>query len=67
MQKYVYVKSPMKAAQLLERGFSYIKTPFNSKENMFVFALDEALQHVLSAEFIQGHDYIVRDGALIAF
>lgn len=67
MQKYVYVRSPMKAAQLLERGFSYIKAPFGSKNPMFIFSMTDALQTVLDNSFVVGEDYIVRDGALVNF
>ena len=67
MQKYVYVRSPLKAAQLLEIGFSYIKAPFGSKTPMFIFSLTDSLQSVLDSGFIMGEDYIIRDGAIVNF
>lgn len=67
MQKYVYVRSPLKAAQLLNLGFSYIKAPFNTDSPMFIFSVDEKLMRILESQFSVNEDYIVRDGALLTF
>lgn len=67
MQKFIYVRSPLKAAQLVEAGFSYMRAPFGTNESMFIFSYDEAMMPILQADFALGDDYIVRDGALVAF
>ena len=67
MQKYVYVRSPLRAAQLIDLGFSYIKAPFNAKEPMYIFSAEDKLMQFLQAEFSVNEDYIVRDGALLTF
>lgn len=67
MQKYVYVKSPLKAAQLLEKGFSYIKAPLSGAVPMYIFEASEALLRCVQGSFAVGEDYVVRDGALVNF
>lgn len=67
MQKYIYVRSPLKAAQLVEAGFSYMKALFGVNEPMFIFSYQEAMMPILQADFALGDDYIIRDGALVAF
>lgn len=67
MQKFIYVRSPLKAAQLVEAGFSYMKAPFESNIPMFIFSYDESMMPILQADFALGEDYIIRDGALVAF
>ena len=67
MQKYIYIRSPLKAAQLVEAGFSYMKAPFASNNQMFIFAYDESMMPILHSDFAVGEDYVIRDGALLAF
>lgn len=67
MQKYVYVRSPLKAAQLLEAGFSYMKAPFDSDNSVFIFDANDSLLQVLQSSFALGEDYIVQDGARMNF
>lgn len=57
----------MKAAQLVEAGFSYIKAPFGSDNPMFIFSAEDALLTYLQNNFTFAEDYIVRDGALMNF
>ena len=67
MQKYIYVKSPMIAAHLLDRGFSYMRVPFGSTNPVFIFSFNDAIIQCLEEECIVGQDYVVRDGAVINF
>lgn len=67
MQKYVYIRSPLKAAQLLEAGFSYMKAPFGSDNSVFIFEVNDALMQFLQRSFTLGEDYIVQDGARMNF
>ncbi len=67
MQKYVYMRSPLQAAQLLERGFSYITTPIDRDHSFYVFDATPALLAVLKEQFTVNEDYIIQDGALVNF
>lgn len=67
MQKYVYVRSPLQAAQLLEQGFSYVRTPMGRGDSLYVFMADPALLAVLREQFTVNEDYVIRDSALISF
>ena len=67
MQEYVYVRSPLQAAQLLEQGFSYIRTPMGRGDSLYVFEATPALLAVLQEQFTVNEDYIIRSGALINF
>ena len=64
--KYIYVRSPLKAAQLLDRGFRSIKAPVARDQSLFIFEYSEALQAYLTEHFAQS-DYTVSDRALICF
>ena len=67
MQKYVFIKSPMKAAQLLNAGFSYLQAPYNSHSGAYIFEHTEALMIFLLQNFDAADDYMVKDGALLTF
>ena len=64
--KYIYVRSPLKAAQLLDRGFRSIKAPVARDQSLFIFEYSEALQSYLAEHFALS-DYAVSDRALICF
>lgn len=65
-QKYVYVRSPLTAAELLQEGFTYVKTPMARGQSVFVFAHSDALMAYL-AEHCTEQDYAVADRALLCF
>lgn len=67
MQKYVYVRSPMKAARLVDAGFSYMKAPFEQSSTMFIFPFNETLIKLLNEDSVDGRDYMIRTGALLVF
>jgi len=65
MQKYVYMRSPLKAAQLLERGFSYVRSPMARGNCFYIFEAVPALLAVLDEQFTVNEDYVLRDGAVM--
>lgn len=67
MQKYVFVRTPMKAARLLDAGFSYIQAPYSSQSQMYIFEHTEALMSFLLEHFESAEDYFVKEGALLTF
>lgn len=66
MSKYIFVRSPLKAAQLLEKGFSYVKAPVARDQTVFIFEDSGDLRDYLSANF-SAADYSVSNQALICF
>ena len=65
-KQYVFVRSPLKAAQLLDKGFPYVKTPFAKDQAIFVFESSDALREYL-AEHFAASEYTVSNQALICF
>lgn len=66
-QKYIYVRSPMKAGELLGNGFSYIKAPLAGEDAVFVFEATDELMKVLLENYTFNKDYTVSCGAKICF
>ena len=67
MQKYVFVRTPMKAARLLDAGFHYLQAPYSSQAQFYVFEHSEALMNFLLEHFDASEDYTIKDGALLTF
>lgn len=58
--KYVYVKSPLKAAELLNKGFHYMLSNTGSG-SVFVFQLTDELNSELVKNFIIDKEYSISE------
>lgn len=64
--QYVFIRSPLKAAQLLEKGFPYTQTPLTKDKSVFIFEASDTLCEYLSEHF-SASEYTISSQALMCF